>query len=582
MSSINKYSLFLLGSVCFFWSCGTNTKNKKSNNAVIVHSPVNPEMLNPLLYSDAQSSYILRNMFQGLLDLDPKSLAVVPVLAKERPTMEVLPNGQMKINYTIKEDAKWDNGTPITAKDVAFTLKVIKNPAVNNPHIKVYYESIVDFLFDSINDKKFTILFNEKTSSAELGSGDYGIIPEYFYDPQGLMKNYTIAQLVINSAQLANDKNIIDFATDYNSEKRMRDPSAIAGSGPYRLVEWITDQKVVLEKKENWWGSAHEKECTGFEAYPDKITYKVVTDLTSALVALKAGDMDVMNSIKPKDFSELVKTEKFTEKFNTHTPLMLAYTFFGINTLRPQFKDVKVRQAIAHLVDIKRINETTMYGYAQPSIGPVNPYQKAAYNNDIKPYEYDVELAKKLLADAGWKDLDGDGVLDKMIDGKKITFTIDFIYNAGNDVRKKSALLFQEDARKAGIKVNVLQQEWSVFIENCKKHNFDMHYGAWVSAPVLSDYKTLYYTKSSLDGGANYSSFGNQVSDALIDSIHVELNEEKRNNMHKRMQQLLHDEVAHIFICSPTERIAISKRFDNALPSIVRPGFYEAGFKVLN
>jgi ABC-type transport system substrate-binding protein len=578
-----KYITFLsalsLIVVVMLFACKSSKKSNVRAD-VTVHIMSDPEMLNPVCYTDAGAAYIMRYMYQSMIDIDFKTLELTPVLAESMPVIEKEADGKMKFTYRIRPEAKWDNGSPITAKDVEFTLKVIKNPKVNNAHARPYYEHLIDFIYDTTDPLKFTVVYDVTYILAESSSGDYLVLPEYFYDPNGLMKNFTVKQLNEEKDKLASDAKINEFANDFNSEKRMREKDQIGGSGPYKLDEWITGQRVVLKKKENWWGDKLKGTNMFFEANAPKINYKTINDMTSALVALKAGDLDLMHGIKPKDFFELSQSEKFKASYNAYTPTTLAYAYIGINSKRPKFSDRRTREAIAHLLDINKMIQTVYYGYAQPTIGPIHPSKTKMYNNNIKPYEYDLEKAKQLLAEAGWKDTNGDGTLDKMIDGKRTEFIVDYIYNAGNDTRKQTGLLIQEDARKVGITINVLQQEWAIFLENQKKHNFDISYGAWITAPVLSDLKQVYHSESALNGGSNYTSFGTPESDAIIDSIRIELNEEKRNRMYKRFQQISHDEAVNLFMYAPTERIAISKRFSNADVSIMRPGFYEAAFTV--
>ncbi|MEO6883573.1 MAG: ABC transporter substrate-binding protein [Bacteroidia bacterium] len=580
---MNKNLFFVVAasaSVAFLASCGSGYK--KDNSQVIIHELSDPDMLNPIDYSDAGAGYIINNIFQPLVAPSFGDLKPVPVLAESRPTLKKTADGKLLITYRIRPEAKWDNGTQITAKDVEFTLKAIKNPRVSDQPNKSYYEFISDFKFYPEDPLKFTLVCDHVYILAEPSSGDYSILPRYMYDPKGLLDKYTVKQMTSDAASISNDPNIVDFATDFNSEKRMRDPNFISGSGAYKLAQWATGQRVVLERKKNWWGDKLKDLNCYFQAYPSQLTYQTINDMTSAIVALKAGNLDVMYSIKPKDFKDLPQSSKIVDNFNTYTPTMLAYSYIGINVTRPKFADVETRQALAHLCDIPKMIKDVMYGLASPVIGPVHPSDSLDYNHDIQPYDYNIAEAKALLSKAGWKDSDGDGTLDKTINGEKVPLEINFLVNAGNDSRKQVALMFQEEARKVGIKVNVISQDWSVFLDNTKKHNFDMFCGAWIASPVPNDFKQIFSTESTRNGGSNYTNFGNAKSDALIDSIRVELDPVKRAVMYKEFQVILHDQVSYIFLWSPTERMAIQKRFTNANPSVLRPGFWEAGFKLKN
>jgi len=576
------YSLAVILSCGLFFlnSCSTY---KRDPSQVVIQVLADPDMLNPINSTDANMGQdISNNLFQPLIAYDYKTLKLVPVLADSLPVIKIDSANHMSMTFELKKEAKWDNGTPITSKDVEFTFKAIMNPAVNDEPQKSYYDFINNILTVKNypdNPRKFTILCDKRYILAELASGGTNILPEYVYDPEKHMEHYTMEQMHTAKEKLANDPDMVAFAKEFNSDKYSRDPKYVSGSGAYKFTEWVTGQRLVLEKKKDWWGSSLAGTNCFFEANASKLIYQTINDLTSALVSLKAGNVDVMNDIKPQDFIDLPKSQKFTENFDTYTPLQLTYSYLGINTTSPKFADIKTRQALAHLCDIQRMIKDVIYGLGQQVIGPVSPMDSLNYNFNIKPYEYNIDTAKSILASAGWKDSDGDGILDKVIDGKKTDFTIDFLINSGSDTRKKVALIFQEVARKVGITVNVIQQDWNVYLDNVKKHSFEMYYGAWVMPYGPSDFKQIYYTTSALNRGSNYVSFGNAKSDGLIDSIREELNDTKRAAMSKRLQIIMHEQCAYLYLWSPKQLIAINKRYTNVHPSPMFPCYWEAGFK---
>lgn len=566
-------------SVILLAACGGGggKKSGSGNPNVIIHELSDAQMLNPINYSDASAGYIVSNIFQNLLAIDFKTLELVPVLAESRPEIVTSPDSQLYITYRIREQARWDDGQPVTAKDIEFTLKVIKNPRVDNFNNKPYFEFITDFKFHDDDPKKFTLVCKDVYILSEVMSGDIPALPASVYDPKGIMQQFTVRQLTELQQELVENERIIEFANEFNSEKYQRDKNFIVGSGAYTLDEWATGQKIVLKKKDNWWGDELRGTNIFFDVNAPKLVYQTINDQTTSLVALKAGNVDVMRGIKPKDFTELPKSSKFTENFNAHTPAQLAYLYLGINVRRPKFSDKLTRQALANIVDVEKIINVINYGFGERAVGPVHPSKNDEYNPNLTPYEFNPDKAKQLLSEAGWADTDGDGILDKLIDGKKTPFTIEIIYNSGNDVRKAICLLFQEEARKLGIKVDVVTQEWSIFLDKTKAHDFDMYVGAWISSPIPSDHKQIFHT-SSYNGGSNYTGFGNDATDALIDSIRVTLDVEKRKVLNQRFQAILLDECSYLFLYYPKERLAIHKRFDNAEPSLMRPGYKEAAF----
>ncbi|HWY97669.1 MAG TPA: ABC transporter substrate-binding protein [Bacteroidia bacterium] len=565
----------LLAAGVIFNSCTSYKPNPKQ---IVLWQLGDPGALNPILAADNAAADIDNNIFQPLLNFDYRTLKLVPVLAADIPQVRVDSAGRMFITYEIRKEAKWDNGTPITAKDAEFTLKAIKNINVNDEALRNYYDMVSDMILYSDNPRKFTIVYNEKYIMATVATGtDTYIVPEYVYDSNKYLEGFTVKQMYSDTS-VFHDPKMLAFAKEFNSDKYSRDPKFISGSGAYHFVEWTTGQRIVLEKKANWWGDALNTNNCFFEAYPSKIIYQTISDMTTALVSVKAGNIDVINFIKPDEFAELPKSEKFTQNFNTYNPLRLAYTYIGLNMANPKLTDEYTRKAIAYLVDVPRIIKDVFYGYGKQIIGAVSPMDTTEYNYDIKPYQFSIDTAKALLAAAGWKDSDGDGVLDKVIDGKKTDFTLEYKFNSGNEQRKRIGLMFQEAARKVGISVEIKQEETNVYLGDLKAHNFEMYMGGWVFQPGPQDYKQIYYTTSA-QKGSNYVNFGDTKSDALIDSMRTELDPLKEAQMIKRLQIIMHDKCGYIYLCTQEALIAISKKYSNAYPSANNPFYWEAGFK---
>ena len=560
------------------FGCG----KKKGKNEVTIHELSDTDMLNPSNYQSADANFYLLQMFQTLWRINPKTLELDPVLAKALPTEEYDSiTGILKYTCEVREEAKWDNGTPVTAADVIFSLKMYKAPVINNEQNRPYYEFVSDVITYPENPKKFTFVCGKKYFIAKHIAGDFFIMPRYIYDPKNIMENFSIKEINDHKDKVAEDPRMKAFATEYNSEKYQREKGFIVGSGPYAFDQWIAGQKIILTKKKDWWGDKFADKEYYFQAYPDKLVYTVIKDQTAAVTALKGQKLDVMYGIKTKEFVEqLQQSDKVKGNFNLTTPMSMAYTFFCMNIRNPKLEDVRVRRALSHLLDVEKIIHVVGYDLGKRVNGPITPYKKGAFNDTITPYDFNIEKAKKILADAGWKDSNGDGTIDKTINGTHTEFNLIYTYNSGNDSRRDAGLIFKEAARQAGINVDIVPQEWSIYIGNQKKHEFEICYGAWIGSPIPEDLKQIWHTES-INGGSNYACFGNPESDKLIDDIRNELNEEKRNDMYKKFQVMVHDAAPYIFIWSPTERIAISKRFTNAETNILRPGFNENSFKLV-
>jgi peptide/nickel transport system substrate-binding protein len=559
---------------------GCSSKGKTSvKNEVIIHELSDPEGLNPFTVSDAQATQIKNNIFQRLLHYDYPTMAATPVLAKALPEVKLVGKG-MELTYEIRPEAKWDNGTPVTAEDVVFSLKSLKCPKVNSDAVKPYLEFVTDIRTYPEDPKKVTFICNEVYMLAQDVTGyDLIIIPEYIFDPNKILRNFKVTDFVNPTEAVSNNPKIKEFADAFNSADFSRNPKIINGSGAYKLVSWETDKRIILERKKDWWGDKLKGENMFFTANPQKLTYEIINDFNTALTALKAGKLDVILVTPVKEYKDLDNSSKFKENFYKNEPVMSSYQYIGLNVRDKILSDIKVRQALAHLTDVDQINEKVLYGMGKRVVGPILPVFKDAYASEIPLYDYNVEKAKQLLAEAGWKDTDGNGILDKVIEGKKTDLSLTYTFNKGNSMRETVGLLFQEWVKKAGIKMEVRSMDWSLYLGELKQQKVQVFYGSWVTDPRPDDPKQIWHTESR-NGGSNYTGFGNAKSDAMIAAIRSELDETKRNKLYHEWQKLLHEESPYIFLNNQTYRTCIHNRFESISRSTIYPGYYEAGFTI--
>ncbi len=587
MKSNKIFWVFTITLIWIFMACGNDTSHENSGNnsgnyenKVTTHTLGDPEELTPLNSNDNGATIIFQHVFQTLININFKDYSIVPVLAKARPVYTELPGGKLKADMEIREEATWDNGEAITGHDVDFSVRVLKNPNTDSKALKPYLEDIEDIIIDKDNPKKFSLIYAKPYMIAESSLSDFYIIPAYIYDPEGIMQKFTIKELyqATKDGSLDNNPDINKFADWYNRSEFQRE--VVVGSGAYTFEDWQVNQRVILKLKENWWG--HKvKDNHWFEAYPETLVFETINDLTTATVALKGEKIDAMRGIEPKPFvTDLRESKDFNSKFATATPPLFSYDYMAINKRRDKFADVNTRKALAHIMNVDQLIESFCYGLGERVASFTHPSLTERLNPNVKPYPHDHAKAKELLAKAGWKDTDGNGILDKEIDGEKVDFTIDLHFNTGNSRRERACLIFQEEARKAGVKVNILPLEWSVMLERAKSHNFDMVTMGWISSPLESDPKQIWHTDSQSDGGSNYAGFGNAQTDQIIEDLRKEMDDQKRYALYHQLHQEIHDDVPYVFLLAQLERIAISKKFNNAYASGIRPGYWDSGFQI--
>jgi peptide/nickel transport system substrate-binding protein len=574
------YTLLFIFFVIVIFSIAYNLYNKKTvyKNQLTVHMLSDAKGLNPVTVSDASSkSYILLNIMQSMLAYDYKTFELVPVLAIDLPEVKDV-GDNIEVTYEIRREAVWDNGYPVTVEDVLFSYKAILCPRVNSDNLRSAVDFVKDIKTYSDNPKKFTVICSKNISIVESTGYDVKILPEYVYDFRHLLKKYSIAELAIKNPKCKDDVAIKEFANFFNSNKTMRDTNYVKGSGAYKFVSWETGRKLVIERKKNWWGDKLNEINQYFVAYPKRIEFLTITNTNTALTALKDEKLDFMVVSPVKEFIDLDYSPKFTRNYYKSEPEMLGYVGIGINHKDKILQDINVRKALSYLINIDQIINKVLLNGGVRTNSAILPIKKNIINPTIKPYPYNLKVAIELLKVAGWKDTDGNGILDKIIDGKKTNFEISFAYNT-NPLREMIGLLMQRSFYQAGIKLTLMPLDWSLLQDELKKHNFQLWYASWYTTPGVDDNKQLFHT-SSANGGNNYGSFGNAQTDKLLDDIRVEMDSSKRKELYYQWQEIEHEQIPYIYLYVQKYRNCIHKRFENKfIGSGGYPGIWFAGFK---
>ncbi|RPI15385.1 MAG: hypothetical protein EHM58_14245 [Ignavibacteriae bacterium] len=571
--------IFLIGTFTVFLSSCGNSGNKKTSSDnthlktdvasvdtsgavngdwVILREMADPEKLNPIVSNDASASEIDSYIYEQLNQIDNVTYELIPWLAdlpEESPD-------HMHYTYHLKKNITFSDGKPMTGEDVVFTLKVIKNPYADDAALRNYFEMVQSA--ELVNGDPYTIKFtmNKPYWRARYSLGLTPVIPKHILDPDKLNDQIKFTELVdFNTAK--GNKTIQQYADFINSQEVSRSPKYVVGSGPYLLEDWKTGQAVTLTRNENYWYKSFNP------YYPKKIVFKTITDNSASVVAAKNKEIDAMYVISPIDFyRNLDAPEQFNLK--KAKPSEPTYAYLTWNQLNPIFQDKKVRLALSHLVDRKTIVDKILYGDAVLIQSHIFYLNKKYLNDQLPPIEYDPEKAKQLLAEAGWKDSNGDGVLDKEINGKKYDFKFTFLSN-NNPVRKQILLIVIDALKRVGIEAGLQDLEWTVFLDKTKKHEFDATYGAWQLSVVPEDPYQIWHSSQSQGEGSNIESFKNKESDELIEAFRNEFDDNKRIEIIKKWQQLIYDEQPYTFLWSGQSRYIYDARFKNTRWYAVSP-----------
>lgn len=573
-----KSTFYILSiGLLFTYGCQSDQSNKSFNRnpkELVIRLEAEPDQLNPLLKTNAYAAQVLDGIFSYLLTIDHNTFELLPYAVKSLPQIKPIEEGPWKGGLTyafeILEEASWDDGTPITGNDYVFSLKTALHPEVPAQHIRPYLTFIKDVLVDSINPKKFTVYTGEPyiLGLAAIGNS-IQLLPAHLYDPEGWLSDIPFAIFTdetLLEKELSNNQNLQQFASYFTQEKFRRAPESIQGSGPYRLVSWETGQQIVLERKKEWWGDQAKDKNPVLRALPEKIIYKPIINTGTAIAALKSEEIDVLTKIDPANFQDLLNDPTLNQKFHFETPLSLIYYFIALNTQDGLLSDRNVRQAIAYAVDIDEIIEKLYNGNAQRTISPVIP-SASYYNSNIEPYSFNPNKSEELLEQVGWTDSDGDGYYDKIIQGKKEKLEVRLAIPANSENARNLGVLVQDNAKLAGISIVLEPKEGAVLLADWRNKNYQMTLSGSTISPDFWDPKQRLHSE-----GDNRTGFGNQYTDDLINAIRVTQDEKMRTEKYMELQNILHEEVAHIYLFVPTERLAIHKRYE-PITTPLAPGF---------
>ncbi|GMV93932.1 MAG: hypothetical protein AMXMBFR82_37100 [Candidatus Hydrogenedentota bacterium] len=495
-------------------AAGVNDGEPVNGDWVINRFAVEPQILNPMLdTSDAYTFRITEDIFDSLLDMNKDTFELEPMLAERYEVSE----DHLTYTFYMRKDAKFSDGTPVTAKDVKFTFDAIQNTQNETADIRNYYQDV---------------------TSVEL-IDDYTI--KFTCDKPYYRHAVMLSGMPVYPAHVYGEG-------DFNTGSFNRHP---VGSGPYVFERWDTNQQIVLARNPNFWDPSRA-------AHPDKLVYKFITDDNAAFQVMQRQEIDVMG-LTPEQWENQASAPQFEAKFNKHTywgrtGYAASYGYIGWNLRKPKFADKRVRQALTMLLDRQEILETVLFGLGKVVTGPAD-LNSPEYDETIEPWPFDPERAKALLDEAGWVDSNADGVRDK--DGEKLAF--EFMLPPGSTEMSTMATVYQEELKRAGIEMNIRFIEWATFIENLTKREFDAVTLSWAIPPNSDPYQIWHSTQA--EKGSNYPGYKNPEIDKLLEDIRLEFDRDKRIPMFHRVHEILHEDQPYIFLWSLKALAAVDKRF---------------------
>lgn len=498
----------LLGLVVSLILVGCQEKQTKAtaDTFFINNTQGEPSSLNPLTSNDGAGSIVQGYVLETLLARDVDTYEWKPALAK---TWEISKD-KKSYTFVLRDGLKWHDGKPLTAEDVKFSFDAIFDPKLETAHLRPYYENIEKVeILDPVT-VKFT-LKDDYFKNFDVAAG-LTVLPKHFYADETRKKEFS--------------KNLI-------------------GSGPYRLASYEKGKRIVFERNEEWWGRTDEKEKMTWN-YP-RLVMRFLTEENVTIETFKKGDLDFI-SLRPETFMKKTDGPEWGTKLfkvKTANKAPKGYTFVGWNLRHPILSDKKVRLALAKLYNRDFAMDKFEFNLSAHATGPIEP-SSDFHPSTQKPIGFDPEGALKLLTEAGWKDTDGDGLLDKVIKGKKTNFSVTILEPLPDYV--KYLTIYKEEAKKLGVEINIQQIEWNSFLKLIDERKFDAVRLAWGAGTGDPDPKQIWHSASVDGNGSNFIGYSVPEVDRMIDQARREHDRPKRIKLLSKVYETIANDAPYLFI----------------------------------
>jgi ABC-type transport system substrate-binding protein len=445
--------------------------------------------------------------------LRPKLADVMPIVFEHNPI----------ILFHLRKGVRFHDGHELDAGDVKFTYEAILNPKNMSPRSSDF-EPIKAV---EIVDPYTVRVIYKRLFSPAINAWMMGILPEH----------------LLNDAALLREMDKRSLSESARKSFGMRDSQfnrQPIGVGPFRFVQWQSDELIHLTRNDDYWEGAPEYK----EYY-----YRVIPDAVTQEIEFRTGAIDIY-SPQPHQAARYKKDETY----QWFSSLGFGYTYIGYNNRKPLFADKRVRRALGMAINVDEINEYILYGEAERITGPY-PKNTLWYDQAIKPIPYDPKAALRILEELGWQK-NAEGWLEK--DGKIFEFNL--ITNNGNLQRKAIMTIAQDSWRQIGIKCNTQLFEWAVFLEDfVNPAKFDALILGW-SMGVDPDLYQLWHSSQSGYAQLNFVGYNNPEADQLIVQIRREYDFATQQKMTHKLHRLIADDQPYTFLYAPLSHSVLDKK----------------------
>jgi|TARA_B100000900_G_scaffold415781_1_gene447165 oligopeptide transport system substrate-binding protein len=512
---MNKTSFSLLFLLFFITSCGNNVSPVDSgleNQIFHFGNGSEPQGLDPHIVTGVPEHHILIALCEGLTSSNPKGGAALPGMAESWTISE---DGKTYI-FNINKDAKWSNGDSVTAEDFVWSWNRVLTPSLGSQYTDMLYyvEGAKDYYEGKIDDfsQVGVKAIDQNTLEVVLNN------PTPFF--LGLLSHY--------STWPVHKETVLKHGAIDDRNGQWTRPGNFVCNGPMQLKSWELNNKIVVEKNPFYW-DAQTVRLNEMHFYP-------VTNIMTEDRMFRAGQLHSTYTVPAQKCPVYIENENPNLSI---TPYMGTY-FYRTNTLNPALKDARVRKALAYSINREQIVKKVTQCGQLPAFSFTPPGANGYQPGTSIPY--DLELAKSLLAEAGYPNGEGFPVLE-------------ILFNTSEDHRKIALAVQQMWQSALGINVELVNMDWKVYLSRESSGDFQISRAGWIG-----DYEdpNTFIDLMMPGRGNNKTGWANAEYAKLVDKANETLNQNERYDLFRQAEAILMDELPIIPIYTYVRPIQLS------------------------
>ncbi|MEM6792974.1 MAG: ABC transporter substrate-binding protein [Acidobacteriota bacterium] len=500
-------------------SCGEAAPNAPDLRSVTVAHGVDMEGVNELLSSATSFNTVMTHfaLFLGLAEEQADYQDGPPTFAPQLAKSWELSEDGLAVTFFLRDDVLWSDGVPITAEDIRFTWQAQVSEEVG----WIYAE------------------FKKRIRDVEVI--DPATVRFHFYEPSKTQLFDAVQGVILPKHAWGE----LPFAEWRGNGQWFLDNLVV--SGPFQLESWQPGQRIVLRRNERYYEPGLPK--------LDRLVFEIVPDVSNQLNLLRAGQADFLELVP---YAEAESLQQRPDLYLTSF-IPRNYYFVSWNLARKPFDVTEVRRALTLGIDRQAIIDSQFYGRGTLSFGPLAS-DVWAHHDGLEPWPYQPEEARRLLAEAGFADADGDGVLEK--DGEP--FRIELLTNSDNALRQDILVMIQDQLKRIGVEVVARTMEFNSMIPVLNAGEFD---GAIMGLSIGTDLDLSF--NFATGGGLNWGGFSDPQTDALIEEINAGGGALETLPQLRALQERLHEMQPVTFLYEGERLSGVQRRLQDVDPNSI-------------